>query len=139
MQNVESRYRNESWPPIHGLPKISRGSPKDPNLRNTIGWQLALQKHRCFHPFPAYCTWVLRSPAGAVPRGGAPSHDSGMAQLVPTPIGRTQIFIHFTLPVPSKVLYTGSCRLLCHCASHAPLFFDSLSTDIGLLSAGRLA
>jgi len=39
----------------------------------------------------------LRSPAGAVPRGGAPSHDSGVAQLVPTPIGRTQIFIHFYL------------------------------------------
>jgi hypothetical protein len=76
----------------------------------------------------------------------APSHDSGAAQLVPRPIGRTQIFTH--LLYQYQVNYsldklTGQLPTavppLCHCASHAPLFFDSLSTDIGLLSAGRLA
>lgn len=52
----------------------------------------------------------------------APSHDSGVAQHVPRPIGRTQIFTHLLLPVPSKLLPGQADRVAADCcATTVPL------------------
>lgn len=131
MQKVDAGMNH--GPLFHGLPKNLQRISKESQSPRYDRLAIALPKHRCFHPLSSLL--YLRSPAGAVPAGGAllhmipASHNLCHALLV-----ATQISIYLLLSVPCKLLYslTGSCRLLCHCASHAPLFFGlRLSTRAG--------